>query len=90
MESRQENFGLGIHPTETAGLVASTNRFNASNPRAFRANGINQPIMPSPNGMSAMDATRQTPNGQLPSPNGMAADTYHQLNPNSYGISLNI
>lgn len=96
MESRQDNFAqgqqaLGIHPTLTAGLQAASARQNVSNPRTFKANGLNQPYMMDPsNGNSATDASRQTPSGQLPSANGMSASTYHAINPNSYGISLNI
>lgn len=91
MESRQDSFnqGLGQHPTMPASLQADSARQNAFNPRAFVANGLNMPIMHSPNGMSAADATRQTPQGQLPSMNGSSASTYSQINPH-YGIGLQI
>lgn len=96
MESRQDNFAqgqqaLGIHPTLSAGLQAASARQNSANPKTFKPNGLNQPYMMDPNnGNSTTDASRQTPGGQLPSANGMSASTYHAINPNSYGINLQI
>lgn len=90
MESRQQNFAIGHSPTESLGLLASAARFNAGSPRSFRPNGLNQPVLPSGNGMSAADATRITPNGMLPSMNGSSAQTYNAVNPKAYGIDLNI
>jgi hypothetical protein len=87
------NFTLGtspVSPSETLSLQERSEHFNAQNPRHFSPNGLNQPIMLSPNGNSAADAARQTPMGQLPSLNGMSQSTYNQIVPSSYGIDLKV
>lgn len=90
--SRQGSFAQGaLSPTEPESLQARAAAFNAKDPRVFKANGLNQPVMMSSvNGNSTADAERQTPNGQLPSMNGMSSSTYQKLNPTSYGTHLGV
>jgi hypothetical protein len=83
--SRSGNFAVGATPS----LMLTGQRENSQDPRTFKANGLNQQIIPSSNGMSAQDAKRMTPNGELPDANGMASDTYSQLTP-SISMKLNI
>lgn len=89
--SRIGQFASGAtSPAETASLQQRAAKFNAQDPGKFKANGLNQPVMLSPNNAnSATDAQRQTPAGQLPSPNGMSKNTYQKLVP-SYGMSLGL
>lgn len=90
-QSRMAHFAQGASPEETSSLRYRSDVFNQSVPGKFTPNGLNQPIMlSSGNGNSAEDASRQTPSGQLPSMNGMSRSTYDQINPRSYGLSLNI
>lgn len=81
--------GVTSGPSETSSLKQRADRFNEQTPGKFNANGLNQQIMPSGNGMSARDASRITPSGMLPSQNGMSASTYGQIAP-KYGMTLNI
>ncbi len=78
--SRQGNFAAGV-VGEPSSLIQQSNQFNQEAPHGFTPNGVGQPIMLSPNGMSANDAKRDTPNGMLPSPNGMSQSTYNSLDP---------
>jgi len=91
MIKRSQEFQTGMNsgPTETASLQQRAARFNALDPGKFKANGLNQQIMPSSNGMSQKDSSRLTPNGMLPDSNGMSKDTYSRLVPD-YGMSLNL
>lgn len=91
INSRKAHFTQGATsvPGETASLMQSGQQFNMKDPNKFSPNGLNQQLLPSANGMSAKDASRQTPNGLLPSQNGMSASTYSKLIP-QYGMSLNI
>lgn len=89
---RQGEFASGATsgPTEPASLQQRAARFNSLNPGKFVPTGLNQPIMPSGNAMSAKDAQRITPAGMLPNvSNGASADTASRLVP-SYGMTLNI
>jgi len=90
-QSRQSEFSTGMKsgPTEPASLQQRAARFNELNPGKFKPNGLNQQIMPSSNGMSAKDATRQTPNGMLENSNGMSDSTYSRLVP-QYGMNLTL
>lgn len=90
--SRSGHFAEGvIGPSEPQSLKLASAKFNSQNPRAYKANGLNQPVMLDPsNGNSKSDAARQTPSGQLPSDNGMSQSTYQQVNPSSYGMNLGI
>lgn len=88
--SRSGNFAAGAVVHQSPSLMTTADKQNSQDPRTFKANGLNQPIMHSPmNGNSQSDASRQTPSGQLPGQNGMSSDTYKQLNP-SMGTNLNI
>jgi hypothetical protein len=91
MTSRSGEFNTGRNsgPQEPASLQQRAARFNELNPGKFKANGLNQQIMSSPNGMSAKDATRQTPNGMLETDNGMSQSTYQRLIP-QYGMNLSL
>jgi len=89
--SRMGNFASGASVvSEPQSLQNSSMTFNAKVPGKFTANGLNQPIMDSPDGMSARDAKRQTPNGELPSENGSSDSTYTAINPDQFGTALGI
>jgi hypothetical protein len=73
--SRSEAFGTGAAPSP--GLQLSQEQMNAG-PKQFTADGVNQPLMLSPDGNSATDAQRMlfTPPGEpqqyLPAVNGIS------------------
>lgn len=81
-QGRRDSFADGTQVNSMANPLNSAHSVQQQSPQGFQPTSVLDQIMPSPNGLSNQDASRQLLGGQtMPSQNGMSQNTYQRRQP---------